>query len=128
MINLSKHNGLTLLEVMVALAIFALTGAAVMKSATDHLSSVGQIEEITVATWVANNRLVQIQAKPVWPPKNNQKGKQEMADRTWYWQQRVKETNDKNFRAVEVIVSLDEQFQSHVTSVTSYLAKPEESS
>ena len=119
-----KQQGLTLLEVMVALAIFALTGTAVMKAASDNLASVGQIEEITFATWVANNRLSQLHLKPTWPLKNNQKGEQVMADRTWYWQQRVVETNDDNLRAVEVTVSLDEQFNSSITSVTSYYAKP----
>ena len=119
-----KQQGLTLLEVMVALAIFALTGTAVMKAASDNLASVGQIEEITFATWVANNRLSQLHLQPTWPLKNNQKGEQIMADRTWYWQQRVVETNDENLRAVEVTVSLDEQFSSSITSVTSYFAKP----
>lgn len=119
-----RQRGLTLLEVMVALAIFALTGTAVMKAASDNLASIGQIEEITFATWVANNRLSQLHLKPTWPIKNNQKGEQLMADRTWYWQQRVMETNDDNLRAVEVSVSLDEQFNSTITSVTSYFAKP----
>ncbi len=36
-----QQSGLTLLEVMVALLIFALTGTAVLKAAGEHLSSVG---------------------------------------------------------------------------------------
>ncbi|MEC7469939.1 MAG: type II secretion system protein GspI, partial [Pseudomonadota bacterium] len=42
---------------MVALFIFAVTGTAIMKAASEHLNGVGQIEEVAVATWVANNRL-----------------------------------------------------------------------
>ena len=53
-----QQSGLTLLEVMVALLIFALTGTAVLKAAGEHLSSVGQIESYgssvtSVTTFVA---------------------------------------------------------------------------
>ena len=122
-----KHKGLTLLEVMVALAIFAITGTAVMKAASDHLSAVSQIEEITFATWVANNRLTQVNIHSPWPPTNNQKGSVEMADRTWYWQQTVLKTNDDGLRAVEVSVTLDESYSNSITSVTSYVSKPSNS-
>ena len=118
-----KNQGLTLLEVMVALAIFAMTGTAVMKAASDHLSAVSQLEEMTIATWVANNRLTQLQIKSQWPPKDNRKGSVEMAGRTWYWQQSVLKTNDEALRAVEVAVGLDESYQQQITSVTSYLSK-----
>ena len=40
----SKQQGMTLLEVMVALFIFAMTGGAIMKAASEHLNGVGQIE------------------------------------------------------------------------------------
>lgn len=118
------QRGLTLLEVMVALLIFALTGTAVLKAAGEHLSSVGQIESITFANWVASNRLNQLQLDNTWPPKNNLKGTMEMADRTWYWQQTVAKTNDNDLRAVTVSVGEDENYRSSVTSVTTFVAKP----
>ena len=121
-----KQAGLTLLEVMVALLIFALTGSAMIKAASDHIRSVGMIEEITFATWVANNRLTELQLESRWPPRNNHKGSQEMAGRTWYWQQLVTETNDKGLRAVEVSVSLQEDNQQNITSVSTFIAKPDE--
>lgn len=116
-------SGMTLLEVLVALFIFALTGTAIMKSASDHLTGVGQIEDITFATWVANNRLTQLHIDSTWPVKNNLKGQQEMAGRKWYWQQRVSKTNDKDMVQVEVSVGLDEQYQGTVTSASTFIAK-----
>jgi general secretion pathway protein I len=118
------QRGLTLLEVMVALLIFALTGTAVLKAAGEHLSSVGQIESSTFANRVASNRLNQRQLDTTWPPKNNLKGTMEMADRTWYWQQTVAKTNDNDLRAVTVSVGEDESYESSVTSVTTFVAKP----
>ncbi|MAI36715.1 MULTISPECIES: type II secretion system minor pseudopilin GspI [Alteromonas] len=119
-----KQQGLTLLEVMVALLIFALTGTAILKAAGDHLSSVGQIESVTFANWVASNRLNQLQLETTWPPKNNLKGSMEMADRTWFWQQKVTKTNDGDLRAVTISVGEDKNYVSTVTSVTTFVAKP----
>jgi general secretion pathway protein I len=122
-----KQKGLTLLEVMVALLIFALTGTAILKAAGDHLSSVGQIESVTFANWVASNRLNQLQLETTWPPKNNLKGSMEMADRTWFWQQTVTKTNDGDLRAVTISVGEDKNYVSTVTSVTTFVAKPTKS-
>jgi len=122
-----KQQGLTLLEVMVALLIFALTGTAILKAAGDHLSSVGQIESVTFANWVASNRLNQLQLETTWPPKNNLKGSMEMADRTWFWQQKVTKTNDGDLRAVTISVGEDKNYVSTVTSVTTFVAKPTKS-
>lgn len=119
----SRQQGMTLLEVMVALVIFAMTASAIVKAAGDHLASIGQIEEITFATWVANNRLTQLNLSSTWPPKNNQKGSEKMADRTWYWQQKVAKTTDKELLSVEVSVALSEDQSAAITSVTSFLAK-----
>jgi general secretion pathway protein I len=116
-------SGMTLLEVLVALFIFALTGTAIMKAASDHLTGVGQIEEITFATWVINNRLTQLHIDNTWPIKNNLKGEQELAGRRWYWQQRVNKTNDSDMVQVEVSVGLDDQYEDTVSSASTFIAK-----
>ena len=121
--NRKYMSGMTLLEVMVALFIFAITGTAIMKAASDHLAGVGQIEDITFATWVANNRLTQLHLDTTWPVKNNKKGEQEMAGRTWYWQQRVIKTSDSEMVQVDVSVGLDEEYQGSVTTATTFIAK-----
>ena len=124
MMSRAKTGGMTLLEVMVALFVFALAGTAVMKAASAHLSSISDIEDITFATWVASNRLNQIKISDTWPPKNNQKGSVEMAGRTWYWQQQVKKTNDSTLRQIDIMVGLDELFNNSVTSVTTFVTQP----
>ncbi|GAA0854922.1 type II secretion system minor pseudopilin GspI [Aliiglaciecola litoralis] len=116
--------GFTLLEVLLAVGIFAITATAVVKAASDHLNGVVQIEEITFATWVANNRLTEVHIEKKWPPKDAEKGEVNMAGRTWYWQQKVLKTPDKDLLGIEIQVGLDEDYQRTTTSVTSYLAKP----
>ena len=118
------QSGMTLIEVMAALVIFALAGTAVMKSAAEHLSSVSQVEEVTFATWVANNRLNEMKLTGTWPPKTNVRGTMEMADRTWYWQQVVTKTTDDDLRAVEVNVGQDPQYEYFQANVITYVSKP----
>lgn len=118
------QQGMTLLEVMIALLIFAMTGTAILKVAGDHLNNVGQIEAITLANYVASNRLNQLQLDSTWPPKNNIKGSVELADRTWYWQQSVTKTNDNDLRSVAVSVGLSQDYSTTTTSVTTFVAKP----
>lgn len=118
------NAGFTLLEVLLAIGIFAITATAVVKAAADHLNGVVQIEEITFATWVANNRLNEILIEKKWPPKDAEKGSVKMVGRTWYWQQNVLKTPDKDLLGIEVEVGLDENYQRTTTAVTSYLAKP----
>lgn len=120
------QSGMTLLEVMVALFIFAMTGGAIMKATSEHLNGVAQIEEVTIATWVANNQLSTLQLERPWPIKNNRKGRVEMADRQWYWQQKVSNTEDSEFKSVEISVSLDPAYGDTITSVVAYFAKPSE--
>ncbi|XOV80161.1 MAG: type II secretion system minor pseudopilin GspI [Aestuariibacter sp.] len=115
---------MTLLEVMAAIAIFALTSTSIMKAASDHLRGISVLEELTFATWIANNRLQQAQVENAWPPQNNKRGSEDMAGRTWYWQQRVTETQDKDLRQVEVVVSTDPQGENIATSVVTFFANP----
>lgn len=121
---MKRFHGMTLIEVMVALAIFAITGVAILKATGDHIGSVGQIEEITFATWVANNQLARSHLDDQWPPQNNQRGSTEMAGRTWFWQQIVTKTNDEDLRSIEVKVGLDPTYSDGITSVVSFVANP----
>lgn len=118
-----KQQGFTLIEVLFALLIFAITGAALMRAAADHIQGVGLIEDVTFATWVANNQLTQIHLADQWPPANNVKGEMDMAGKTWFWQQKVTKTNDDSLRAVEVIVSETQDLSAPVTSVTTFVAQ-----
>jgi len=123
--GLRQQVGFTLLEVMVAMFIFAVAGAAIIKTTTEHISSVGKLEEMTFATWVANNQLTRasLQSEKTWPPKKNERGSVDMLDRTWYWQQDVQNTADENLKAIIMTVGNDPEYKGSIISVTTYVAK-----
>lgn len=121
-----KQRGLTLIEVMVALLIFGLTGVAVLKATSDNLTGVSQIKDVTVATYVANNRLNQIHIERRWPLEKNAKGEIKMLDRTWYWRQDVSKTEVDDMVQVRVWVSLDSDMQTTITDVVTFFAPPVE--
>ncbi len=120
-----QQAGFTLLEVMVAMFIFAVAGAAIIKTTSEHINSVGKLEEITFATWVANNQLTRasLLSEKTWPPKNKERGSVEMLGRTWYWQQQVQETADADLKAIIITVGSDPEYVGSITSVTTYVAK-----
>ena len=120
-----QQAGFTLLEVMVAMFIFAVAGAAIIKTTTEHINSVGKLEEMTFATWVANNQLTRatLQSENTWPPNNTERGRVDKLDRTWYWKQEVQATTDENLKAIIISVGNDPEYKGTILSVTTYVAK-----
>ena len=101
---MSKSKGFTILEVLIAMAILALSGAAIVRMTGENIAAITLLKQITFSSWVAENRLVEIQLEADWPPKNNKRGEAEMAGDTWYWQQKVEKVADPAMRRVTVLV------------------------
>ncbi|MGB0936308.1 MAG: type II secretion system minor pseudopilin GspI [Colwellia sp.] len=122
-INFINQKGFTLLEVMLAMAVFAIAGVALMSAANSNYRHISHLEETMLANWVASNQLVEVNLDKSWPPKNNQKGDVELAGRTWYWQQKVIKTTDKDMRAVTIEVRATKDNKTFISSMTTYVAK-----
>lgn len=116
-------RGMTLLEVMVALAIFAVAGIAVMSSVSQQLVGLTALEEKTIATWVADNRQVEVKLRKNWPGLSWTNGKEEMAGQTWYWRWRGVETQDASFRALDVEVRNEEKAKDPRVTLRTYVSR-----
>jgi len=121
----SKQHGFTLIEVMLAMAVFAIAGIALLSAASNNARNIGYLESKMFANWVASNQLVAASLDTKWPPKNNLKGDVELAGRTWFWQQKVIKTNDKDMRAIVMEIRLNEDDELAVSSLTTYVSKVE---
>ena len=124
---LAKHKrysyGFTLIEVMLALAVFSIAGVALLSTASNNARNVGYLESKMFADWVASNQLVNATLEKKWPPKNNLKGEVELAGRAWFWQQKVIKTTDKDMRAIVMEVRANEDDELAMTSLTTYVSK-----
>ena len=122
---IKKSAGFTLLEVMVAMGICAMAGIAAMQVTGEHVSHIAAIEEQTYASWVAENRLVMIRAQgSKWSGKTNNKGEEELAGITWYWQEKdTKTTGDPNFVKVQVEIFSDPEYQNSLYDLSTFILK-----
>ena len=121
--NKFNNRGFTLLEVLLAMAVFAIAGVSLLGAAGNNFTHINHLETKMIASWVASNQLVTSSVDQTWPPKNNKKGKEEMAGRQWYWQQKVIETADNDMRAIVTEVRLAEDDKQVLTSLMTYISK-----
>jgi len=112
---------MTLIEVMVALAVFSLAAVSVITVATEHLRSIAYLEQKTLAMWVANNHLTELQLQAKLPGYGIKKGKVEYAGSTWYWQQQTVKTVDDGFRSINIRVLEREDSQGALADLSSYM-------
>lgn len=115
--------GFTLIEVMLAMAIFSIAGVALLGVADNSYRHISHLEEQMFANWVASNQLVEVSLDTAWPPKNNKKGEVELAGKTWYWQQKVIKTANKEMRSVVMEVRANEDDELVTASIMTYLSQ-----
>tara|TARA_R110000744_G_scaffold20336_1_gene53357 strand:- start:5557 stop:5967 length:411 start_codon:yes stop_codon:yes gene_type:complete len=117
------QKGFTLIEVMLAMAVFSIAGIAILGTADTNARNLGYLESKIIASWVASNQLVEVTLDTSWPPKNNKKGKVELAGQEWFWQQKVVKTTDNDMRAIVMEVRLEEKSAKSLTSLMTYISK-----
>jgi len=100
-----NSKGFTLLEVLVALTILAITLTAVIKTSIQQVENLRYLRDKTLAHWVAMNVLTEIQN--TWPALGEQSGKAIMADREWSWTMQISKTADNELRRLDVQVRMD---------------------
>ena len=100
-----RHSkGFTLLEVMIALFIVAMSLGGVLKVMGTAASNTSRLTNRTFAQWVALNQITQLQIDKTWPKYGESKGDDEMASQEWRWKQKIIKTSDDNIKRVELSV------------------------
>jgi len=103
-VRASSRAGFTLLEMLVALAVFALAAAALLNLAGENTRSAAHVERRMLAGIVADNLIVQAFALPNPPAQGETGGMATLARRSWRWTQTVAPTDDPAVLRVEVRV------------------------
>ena len=123
---LKVSRGFTLLEVMVALSIFAVAAIAVTKVGMNFTQSIGQMNDRTYAHFVAMNELTDLEINGSWPEGTGEKVVDEQGQK-WVVSHQVYNTISENVRRIEIRVALtndDGQAAGNVTSIVGFLQKP----
>lgn len=99
-----RARGFTLIEVVVALAVLAVTLGALISGAARYADNAAYLREKTLALWVAHNRLTEIDLQPAWPELGKSDGDAELGGVDWRWDVTVSETPDPKVRRIEITV------------------------
>jgi general secretion pathway protein I len=97
-----KARGFTLLEVLIALAIVAMSAGALLGTITSSASNVIYLKDKTLAEWVAMNRLTEIRIARQFPSPGKRTGSAEMGGQRWQWEEEVSELPIEGMFRVDV--------------------------
>ena len=117
-------RGFTLIEVLVALAILAIALAAGSRASAMMADSSSELRQRLLASWVAQNRLAELQARRAWPGAGTREGEVEQAGLKLAWRETVSTTPNPAFRRIEISVSAAGD-DHRLAKLTGYLARVE---
>ena len=103
----NNNNGFTLLEVMVALAIVALSLTAVTTSMSQMTYTAHILRDRTYASWIAQNHITELRLASEAPDVGSSNGEVQYVNRDWNLRTTIEETGVDNLYRIEVEVSLE---------------------
>jgi len=122
-----RGRGFTLIEIMIALAIFAVVSAALIRNASLTVQQTGMIRERTLAWWVAENHLNELRSAPRteqnYPSIGRDRVSVRMADRDWELLVEVKETENKNMRRIEITAYNENDLEAALVTLSGFLGR-----
>ena len=103
--SMARQRAFTLLEVLVALAIFATVAAAVLTAAASSVRNAARLEEKALAGWIADNQLVELHLHRPSPGTGRNQREVSYAGRDWQLQEAIDSTSDPAMRRVTLWVA-----------------------
>jgi len=100
----SARSGFTLIEMLVAMAVFSLAALALLNLAGENTRSATRVETRVLGGVIAENMAVQAFALPNPPAFGETRGQTPMAGRSWTWVQSVTQTAQPGVIRIDVTV------------------------
>jgi len=121
--SLKANAGFTLIEVMVALAIVALSLSAVVASVSQMVQAASAVQERTYASWIAQNKISEIRLSNASAEVSETDDQVTFASVEWSLRTTISETGVENLYRVDVAVSYADHDEV-VRTVTGFIGEP----
>ncbi len=99
-----RRNGFTMIEIMVALAIFSLAALAMVRLQGYSVRSTANLGDSSIAWQVARNVAVEILSNPAPPTLGETGGEEVNGGQAWRWTATTAKTDDARLIKVEINV------------------------
>jgi general secretion pathway protein I len=119
----TRNRAFTLVEVMVALAIIALSLTAVAAKMSRMIDTSNSMRERTYASWIAQNKIAELRLANVLPEVSATSGEVDYANLTWRWRAVVSESGIENLYRVDVEISYASG-DGVIRKVTGFIGEP----
>lgn len=119
-----RQTGFTLLEVLIATAVLALSMVAVIGTAGHSTRMGAELRDDTFADWVAMNELATLRLAQQWPAGDSLDGDADMGGEKWHWAATFTKTTDPDLLRVDISVSHAAAPDAAVTSLTGFMGRP----
>ena len=100
-----ERNGFTLLEIMVALAIFSIAALAMVRLHGYSVRSTANLGDSGIAWQVARNVAVEILSNPAPPTLGDTNGEETNEGQNWRWTASTTKTDDARLVKVDIAVT-----------------------
>ena len=120
-----RAQGFTLVEILVALAIVAIGLAAAVRATYQVSLGTENARIRLVATWVAQDRLVEHSARADWPAPGTASGSASQGPFAFAWREIVSATGDPSLRRIDIAIAEAARPDYVVSRLSGYLFAPE---
>ena len=100
-----ERNGFTLLEIMVALAIFSIAALAMVRLQGYSVRSTANLGDSGIAWQVARNVAVEILSNPAPPTLGDTGGEETNGGQNWRWTAKTSKTDDARLVRIDINVA-----------------------
>jgi general secretion pathway protein I len=119
----ASQRGFTLLEVLIALMVVAVSLAAIAGEMVQMINAATTMQNRTYASWIAHNKITEMRLANVVPDVSTSSGEVDYAGREWAWRAVVSETGVTNLYRVDVTVSFPGG-EAVMRPVTGFIGEP----
>lgn len=124
------QRGFTLLEVMVAMVIFAIAALALLNAQNSQITTDQHLRDKTMAHWVALNQLAEMRLQKRFPDVGESTDTASMGNAEWQLTIKVQATPTSNVRLVIVSVAPKSEILGNkpeaITTVTGFLPRAQD--